>query len=41
MTREQKLEAIYKQMDNKEASFGCRYKFIKKYKYCDWAWFEP
>ena len=28
-------------MANKEASFGCRYKFIKKYQYCDWAWFEP
>ena len=41
MTREQKLEAIYKEMANKEASFGCRYKFIKKYQYCDWAWFEP
>lgn len=41
MTREQKLEAIYEEMANKEASFGCRYKFIKKYQYCDWAWFEP
>ena len=41
MTREQKIEAIYKEMANKEASFGCRYKFIKKYQYCDWAWFEP
>ena len=41
MTREEKLEAIYKEMANKEVSFGCRYKFIKKYQYCDWAWFEP
>ena len=41
MTREEKLEVIYKEMANKEASFGCRYKFIKKYQYCDWAWFEP
>ena len=41
MTREEKLEAIYQEMANKEASFGCRYKFIKKYQYCDWAWFEP
>ena len=30
-----------KAMANKEVSFGCRYKFIKKYQYCDWAWFEP
>lgn len=41
MTREEKIVAIYKEMANKEASFGCRYKFIKKYQYCDWAWFEP
>ena len=41
MTREQKIVAIYQEMANKEASFGCRYKFIKKYQYCDWAWFEP
>ena len=41
MTKEEKLEAIYKEMANKEVSFGCRYKFIKKYQYCDWAWFEP
>lgn len=41
MTREEKIEAIYAEMANKEATFGCRYKFIKKYQYCDWAWFEP
>ena len=41
MTKEEKLEAIYKEMANKGVSFGCRYKFIKKYQYCDWAWFEP
>lgn len=41
MTREEKIEAIYAEMANKEVSFGCRYKFIKKYQYCDWAWFEP
>ena len=41
MTREEKIQAIYKEIANKEATFGCKYKFIKKYQYCDWAWFEP
>ena len=29
MTREQKLEAIYKEMANKELTFGCKVKFSK------------
>ena len=42
MTREEKLEAIYKEMANKELTFGCKVKFSKwVYKIIDRenAWF--
>ena len=42
MTREQKLEAIYKEMANKELAFGCKLRFVvgsKKSEYAaDYEW---
>ena len=37
MTREQKLEAIYKEMANKELTFGCKLRFVVGSKKSEYA----